>query len=204
MNSRTLIAVAVSLSLMAGCAASRADATRQKSNGLIITHDGRTVADTADVARDEMLFVLKKRTSEAAGPGWKANVEIAELPQFEAVRADEWGWKHITITLTLVPPATDPRTSPRTDEGVARAADAAHKAVEFRVRNHADIAVTSTLLAAGAPAPGSTRYTAVAGDTLAGISTAFYGSSQHWRLIADANLGVEVAPGVELIIPPKP
>ncbi len=188
------------LGLMTSCVASRDAASQPTANGLIITHDGRTVADTAEVARDEMLYILKKHTSEAAGAGWKANVEIAELPQFEVVRAEEWGWKHITITLTLVPAATDLRPS----EGVDRATDAAHQAVQFRVRNHVDITVTTTLLTAGAPAPGSTHYTAVAGDTLAGISTAFYGSSQHWRLIADANLGVEVAPGVELIIPPKP
>lgn len=192
--------LAVALGLLTSCAASRDAATHPTANGLIITHDGRTVADTAEVARDEMLYVLKKRTSEAAGAGWKTNVEIAELPQFEVVRAEEWGWKAITITLTLVPAASDARAA----EGVERATAAARQAVEFRVRNHADIAITSSLLAASAAAPGSMHYTAVAGDTLAGISTAFYGSSQHWRLIADANLGMEVAPGVELIIPPKP
>jgi hypothetical protein len=37
----------------------------------------------------------------------------------------------------------------------------------------------------------------------ADLSMAFYGSSQHWRLIAEANPG-ELAPGREIVIPARP
>jgi nucleoid-associated protein YgaU len=204
MKLHSLVSVAVSAGLLTialnGCAGSRAEATHPRANGLIITHDGRMVADTADIAREELIYILQKRSREAAGPDWKSTVAIAELPQFEIVRPEEWGWKTITISLTLVPPAN----ATQIDEGRARAIEAASKLVEFRVRNRADIGLATTVLAAGVAAPGSSRYTVVTGDTLAGISTAFYGTSQHWRMIADANPGVEIIAGAELSIPPKP
>jgi nucleoid-associated protein YgaU len=194
------IAVLAGLFVLNSCAGSRAEATNPRANGLIVTHDGRMVADTAEVAREELTYILQKRSREAAGRDWKATVAIAELPQFQIVRAEEWGWKTITMTLTLVPPAN----ATQVDEGRARAIEAATKIAEFRVRNRADIGLTTTVLAAGIAAPGSSRYTVVAGDTLAGISTAFYGTSQHWRVIADANPGVDIVAGAELSIPPKP
>jgi nucleoid-associated protein YgaU len=42
------------------------------------------------------------------------------------------------------------------------------------------------------------------GDTWADLSQAFYGSTQHWRHIAEANPGVELTPGREIVIPLKP
>jgi len=52
-------------------------------------------------------------------------------------------------------------------------------------------------------------YTAVKGDTLAGIARKFYGSEKHWRLIADANKTVLPDPsrlrvGVKLTLPQPP
>ena len=45
------------------------------------------------------------------------------------------------------------------------------------------------------------------GDTLANISIAFYGTNQNWRLILQANPGIEggiLHAGQKIVIPPKP
>lgn len=71
--------------------------------------------------------------------------------------------------------------------------------------------------APGAPAPeaprppvpaasGASVYVIQQGDTWAELSTAFYGSSDHWRLLADANNwgGGGPRPGAVLTVPPLP
>ena len=184
----------LSLLLLASCAGSGGP-----SNGLIVTRDGRLVAETAEVARDELASSLAVKAAEAAGKQWKATTTIAELPVLHAVTADEFGWQTMSVTLTLVPPpaAADPAARSRAEEAVRTGA-------RYRVRRSTDIAITTTVLEAGTPAPGSSTYTVVAGDTWTGIANAFYGSTQQWRVIADANPATELKPGTELIIPPKP
>jgi hypothetical protein len=51
---------------------------------------------------------------------------------------------------------------------------------------------------------GSTFYTVQAGDTLQGIAKAFWGDSNLWYLIADANGGSSVTQGQVILIPAKP
>lgn len=56
-------------------------------------------------------------------------------------------------------------------------------------------------------APGELRYTVQAGDSLAELSVAFYGTPDHWRRIADANPGTaggQLKPGTVIVIPAKP
>ena len=184
----------LSFLLLAGCAGSGGP-----TNGLIVTRDGRLVAETAEVARDELASVLSVKAAEAAGKHWKATVVIVELPVLDAVKAEEFGWKTLSANLSLVPPpaSADPTARGRAEEAVRAGA-------RYRVRRSTDIAVTTTVLEAGAPAPGSSTYTVVAGDTWTSIANAFYGSTQHWRVIADANPATELKPGTELVIPPKP
>lgn len=174
-------------------------ACTRDSTGYVTTHDGRLVAETAEVSRDEFAHRAAARAADAAGPGWKAKVTIRELPLRDEVKADEWGWKSLPIDLALTAPA-----GAVTDGVAMRAEEAVRTIAIYRVRRSTDIAFTTRIQDASEPPPGSTRYTAVAGDTWAGISTAFYGTSQHWRVIADANPGIEVAPGADLVIPPKP
>ena len=174
-------------------------ACNRESTGFVTTHDGRLVAETAEVSRDEFAHRAGLRAAEAAGPEWRAQAAISELPRRDEVTADEWGWKSLPIELVLIAPA-----GTVTDGAAARAEEAVRKIAIYRVHRSADIAIATRIQIAGEPAPGSTRYTAVAGDTWAGISAAFYGTSQHWRVIADANPGVEAQAGVDLVIPPKP
>ena len=176
---------------------------QSRDGGFIMTHDGRWVRETAEVARDEFAFRLARKAEGAAGAGWQARIVVQELPTLDAVQADTWGWKtSLTIALTLVPPATaapDAKVTERVESEVLSVA--VYQAAGQRV-----IHLTSTLLKAGEPPAGSTRYVTVAGDTFAGISTAFYGSPQHWRVIADANPTVDqtLPVGTTLVIPPKP
>lgn len=171
--------------------------------GMIVTRDGRMTAETAEVSRDELTYRLGLRAADAAGKGWNAKVAIRELPKLNETKADEWGWSTMTIILDLFPPAG----SAADPAALARAESAIRDAAIYRVRRQTDIHFTSTLATAGAVTPGTVSYTTVAGDTFAGISTAFYGTPQHWRRIADANPQVDAAqmtPGTVLSIPPKP
>ena len=55
--------------------------------------------------------------------------------------------------------------------------------------------------------PGEHRYTVQAGDSLAELSVAFYGTPDHWRRIADANPGTAgglLKVGSVIVIPAKP
>ena len=170
------------------------------TTGYVMTRDRGLVAETAEVSRDEFARRLSDRAATAAGKDWIASATIRELPLRDEVKADEWGWKTLSIDLVLTPPR-----GASTAGAAARAEEAVREAAVYRVHRSSDIAIHSIVRDPAAPIPGSTRYTTVAGDTLAGISTAFYGTSQHWRLIADANPGLgALTPGTELVIPPKP
>ena len=183
-------------SILCGC-------TNDRSEGLITTHDGRLVSGTADVIASELGYKWANRASDAAGPNWKATLAVAGDPEFELVHEGEWGWRHMPLTLTLAPPANTP-LDPATRTSVAARAEAAVKSVAiFRVRRSDDITCTTTILDAQQALPGSQTYTVVKGDTWTGIANAFYGTTQNWRQIADANPATELTPGITITIPPK-
>ena len=59
----------------------------------------------------------------------------------------------------------------------------------------------------GSPVQAAGYYSVQPGDTLADISTIFYGAPEHWRLLITANPGLDPAQmtvGSVLTIPPKP
>ncbi len=180
-----------------GCARAEPD------NGLILTSEGRLVRETDEVARSEFARVLAGKSAEAAGEHWTSLVVIRELPILHLARADEWGWAHLTVDLSLTPPAgiTDPAAA------VARAETVVRDTAAYRVRHPADVTVITVVRDAGAAPAGSLTYTTVAGDTFAKISAAFYGTPLEWHRIADQNPGVDpgnLTPGTALVIPPKP
>ena len=173
-------------------------------NGYVLTRDGRMVTETPAVASEELTHRLAARAADAAGPDWQATASIRETPVLHQVRADEYGWSAMTVDVTLVPPVLSVQVSA---DILERVEVAVREAALWRVAKAKDVQVVTAQKAATAPLPGSQHYTSVAGDTWAGISTAFYGTTQHWRLIADANPGVDAAPlpaGTVLVIPPKP
>lgn len=173
------------------------------SNGYVVTRDGRLVAETPEVAAEEFAAQLARRAVDGAGAGWKATATIRELPVLHQVRADEYGWATMTVAVVLVPPP-----GVTADAEIQRRAEASVRAsARWRVARDQDVQVAWDMQATGALLPGSQRYTTIIGDTWTGISTAFYGTTQHWRVIADANPGIDASPlpvGTALIIPPKP
>lgn len=173
-------------------------------NGYVLTRDGRMVAETPAVAAEEFAHRLAARAADAAGPGWQATASIRETPVLHQVRADEYGWSAMTVDVVLVPPAIGVQASA---DIVRRVEAAVRDAAGWRVARAKDVQVVTAQKAATAPPPGSQSYTTVAGDTWAGISTAFYGTPQHWRRIADANPGIDGASlpaGTVVVLPPKP
>ena len=183
-------------SLVCGC-------TNDRTEGLITTHDGRLVQGTADVVASELGYKWSNRAADAAGPNWKATLAVAGDPEFELIHEGEWGWRHMPLTLTLAPPANTP-LDPATRTSIAARAEAAIRSVAiFRVRRPDDITCTTTILDAQLALPGSQTYTVVKGDTWTGIANAFYGTTQNWRQIADANPATELTPDTTITIPPK-
>jgi LysM repeat protein len=180
--------------LLTGC-------VRDDSTGMIATHDGRIVAETAEVATGELIHQIDRHSAEAAGPGWAAGSRIGSPPEKDLVRADQWGWRTLAITLELTPPMD--ATPEARAAAMTRAEAAARGVAAYRVRRLSDVQV---MVQVSAPSSG-VRYTVQPGDTLVRISTAFYGTPQEWRRIADANPGSgdeALAPGRVLIIPSAP
>jgi LysM repeat protein len=169
---------------------------------MVVTHDGRLVTETAEVARDEFAWRLAQRATAEAGEGWRASVTIAEMPSLHAAHADEFGWREqLSLAVQLFPP-TGAATSTVKD----RVGEEMRRVAKYRTAVSTPITVVVAVAEVATPLPGSQTYVTVAGDTLASISTAFFGSPQHWRLISDANPGVDPAlpAGTRLTIPPKP
>ena len=177
--------------------------TNDRTEGLITTYDGRFVVGTAEVVTDDLSHRWAALAREAAGENWGAVVTIHGPPVFNLVTPDEFGWPGMELDLVLTPPrgATD---IPAATE---RAVTELHNVAMYRVQLGKEPQIDYVVMKAGELPPGATLYTTVAGDTMASISAAFYGSTQYWRRVSDANRGVEIGdlkPGIELVIPPKP
>ena len=118
---RPVLLVCCSLLLVVGCA----DKGTRPTNGLVMTHDGRWVTETAEIALSEFAYQLGQKAAAAAGPGWQAKAEIREIPVLNAVNADEFGWPKMTVVLTLAAPAggtADPAAQSRAEAEIRRRA----------------------------------------------------------------------------------
>jgi LysM repeat protein len=197
--------------------------------GVIITENGTVVANSAEYQRGRIASAARRQLDDQLGGHWLSAVEIAELPEWDNDQRSmgrEWLWPQATVTVTLVGDGTAP---------LPESADAVRDAVTGYMRGHVDrpgknltvtvatvtdaarfatlsgaprtTAATPTFTTA-APAPAGPRtYTVQRDDTLAMISTVFYGSPQYWKAILAANPGLapeELRIGMVLVIPPKP
>ena len=197
--------------------------------GFIITDDGRTLALTPENMRSEQERSLTLRIEEALGKEWRAWVKIAENPYRteDTFGSEDWRYKKATVTVELL--SAEELTAERKAQVVAAVRKAMARQVDRRDENLATtvtsrkpsevappavpVATATATQAAAAPVvatpapaadPAKPRtYVVQAGDTLALVSSAFYGTSQHWRRILDANPGAEnLTPGMTLVIPP--
>lgn len=197
--------------------------------GYLITNDGEMLSNTDENFRVITLGNIVRELDAQLGSHWRVDAAIAELPTYSGsddTRDSGWMWTKASTSITLIgdgngePPLSE-------DQITKLVRDYLWSKVE---RAHSNLTVTTTrvvdatrlaakpvkpaksdaapVTAGSGPAtstPGSARrYTIQAGDTWADLSQAFYGSAQHWRVIADANQGGELTVGREVTIPPKP
>lgn len=148
----------------------------------------------------------RQLTQALADAGITAQVQITETPSWSRRhRRAEPTWLFADATVTVTTADADP------DHLVAIITEVMQPALPAHV--HPTV-ITETV---PTPAPtdaqaapdtsAATTYVLQAGDTLAEISAAFYGSSQHWRRLLDANPGLDanrLTVGQTIVIPPKP
>lgn len=146
-------------------------------------------------------------------PGLTATLTTDDLPRWvaEGRRHDEgWYFDHLTLDVAIsalpagvAPDAIVDRLHRRL--GPAMWVGDENLVITTRVES-------ASMPVAGVPVPPATplpagSYVVQAGDTLAQISAAFYGTTQHWKRILEANPGLDAAAlrvGQTIIIPPAP
>ena len=208
-------AVALVLLLLAACT----------GRGVVVSGNG--IRDnTPEQARAHVIGLIGRDLDATLGAQARAEVVIAGLPRWvESGRrqSEGWYWDQASVEVDLV---GDAGTLPALDERVAKdvvirrlrpsvigddllvRVSALEDPARFArlARRPVSRAAPSSTPVAPTQA-GTRRYTVQAGDTWADLSTAFYGSTRHWRIIRDANPGSaegELCPGQELVIPPRP
>lgn len=190
----------------------------QAARGIVITGDGKVGANNARNQHESAQNVLRIAIEDDLGKGWGVAVAIDEAPvwveepNMNAGSWDndgDWRWERMTATVELTPPAGQ-----RLDEAKRAELEAGarkHLLTKLRKKDPALLAfalkvvepVVVAVVPAAQPASGQRSYVVQAGDTLADISTAFYGTPQHWRLIAQANPAGAQA-GQAIVIPALP
>lgn len=189
-----------------------------RANGVIVTEDGRFVTNSAENTRIEAERAIESDLGRALAPHWTVDTAIAQVPRWDD-RAGEgdWQWAKADVAVTLlgdgehalpisadeIRTAVESFLSPRVD----RPKQHLRVTVSEGVRPAPAAPIASATAAAPRPAGGPQTYVVQPGDTLALISSAFYGTPQHWRHIQQANGGVDPAglqPGMTLTIPPRP
>ena len=187
----------------------------------VVVSDGAIHDNTPEYARAHVVALITRDLDARLGPRARADVVLVELPRWvpEGRRQSEgWHWDQASVQVDLV---GDAGARPELDERDAKAVvikrlrpSVLGDGLLVRVSAFEDAKRFARLARPPEPAVAATatpraprRYTVQAGDTWADLSTAFYGSAQHWRLLRDANaseVGGDVRPGEEIIIPPRP
>ena len=185
----------VVLVMLAGCGEGR--------QGIIITGDGSLASNTPERAKAHAEEAITKQVKQ-----FQATAAIVQLPRWQnenRVRDEGWYWDmvHVDVTVPASLTQTERDTvSERTRRSIAGAVIGGSSSLQVVIHEQpADVAPIEP------PSLLVRRYVVQTGDTLADISMAFYGTTQHWRAIMTANPGVDPATmsaGMSLIIPPKP
>jgi len=204
------VAIALGLSLTAcGDAMSR---------GVMITSQGKVGANSDKNQREAAQDALVEAIEKELGEGWKAAVAISELPVWVEdlrggqVDSGDWKWDRITAAATITVPVG--QELPAAKRAELEEGSRAYLVKKLRQRRAELVAFSLETAAAAVPvavmapmvpvAPGQRGYVIQPGDTLAEISTAFYGTPNHWRAILAANPGLDAAalkPGQQIVIP---
>lgn len=225
---RLLLPSLAVLLLMVACTESRGP------YGFITDAEGNTLS-TRNPANVQKVHGQRLSTAlaEALGSGWTVVATIAEEPEYDS---DEefHNWKYPTATVSATATAPDGASLDQAAIGRVQAANAhffrnmvKNPTVNLRCTvvpaaavaqvpadpppvTTAEATATTPVQTAPAttpPAPAVRTYTVQTGDTLALISAVFYGSADHWRLLVDANPGLDpqdLRVGQVITIPAKP
>jgi len=193
--------------------------------GVAIGGDG--IRDnTPEYARAYVAGNIARDLDGQLSPHARAEVVIAELPQWRSAargRSEGWYWDQATVQIDLVgdagalPVLSKSAAQTVVTKRLRPSLTAGDASLLLRVsaledgRRFARLARTAPLATPPTPGPAATvatrgprRYRVQRGDTLAEISTVFYGSPEHWRRIVDANPSLDPAQlraGDELTIP---
>lgn len=186
----------------------------------VVLADGRVQDNTAENARGHVASLITNDLDARLGPRARSEVTISGLPRWvpDGRRQSEgWYWDQASVQVDLVGDAGE-----RLELDELAAKEMVIKRLRPSVIGGDLLVRVSALedparfarLARRPVAPtaeptkgGARRYTVQAGDTWADLSTAFYGSAQHWRVIREANPGGadgDLRLGQELVIPPRP
>lgn len=209
MRRPTIPLLLLAAGLVSGCATGP-DGSR--GNGVIITSEGRFIANTDANERTEVVAHIVNDLDAALAPAWKSTVAIDELPVWRpsGIQPDDgsWRWERATAHVALTGDGPLPITVEELRAGVASYLAKRARTVDVQVTTGAAKPAAPVAQTAAHPVPTAARtYTVQAGDTLADIATLFYGSPAPWRRIVEANPGLDpakLAPGQELVIPPAP
>lgn len=157
--------------------------------------DGTSTA-TAAKARNRVELVLTENLTGYLGKDWNVNVSLAEEPAWDHI-AEDWRWAKATVAITLAGPETP------VDETEITKAVRDYLKDRMPYGHDPLIAITRNLRLPG-PQPGDRRYTIRAGDTLAKIAAAYFGTEDAWPSLVDANPGLDPAkltPGMVIVVP---
>jgi LysM repeat protein len=189
--------------------------------GYIITQDGTMLSNSDVNYRDVTVQNIRSELDKQIGEHWRTQIDLPELPIYESDdrhTSSSWMWEKITMTVTLVgddntpPLISEKEIQDEIQEFMYQKIYQPKKNLSIIVIKKIDAALFATLCAPSKPplTPSKTdasqirHYTVQVGDTWADISQAFYGSTQHWRLLSEANHGGDLPVGRELLIPVKP
>lgn len=199
----TLIAAAcLATCINVGCDGARG------TGGIQVSESGASF-DTASAAKRKAERTITNAISDSVGVTWRVGTTVDREPAWDA-RTERWLWQEVGATVTLAGSGD----LPDGEDGI-------RQAVVDYLRGHqaagapapqVNIRVVRQLVAAE-PRPiertptNGWSYELQPGDTLALISSAFYGTPNHWRRILEANPGLaadRLEPGTTIVVPPAP
>jgi len=208
-----------------------------RPHGVVVDTDGSMLSMTAENMRLVHGHRLAETLQHELGEGWQAQAQINQLPIWDEDHDPKWYYPRASVTLLLRPPdgqsldherigelareafgyrvgdGNDPQLlelrvemteelQPPPDRPLPAADAEGVETVEPETDDPAAEPAAATPVDAG-----GWQYRIEAGDTLAAISSAFYGSPQHWRRIAEANPELDPAAltaGTSIRIPAPP
>jgi LysM domain len=183
--------------------------------GYIITEDGTMLSNSDVNQRDVTVQTIRSQLDKQLGEHWRVQVDLPELPIYESDDRNvslSWTWKKASLTVTLVSDGLVPLTISEKEihdeimDFMYQKVYQPKKNLTIVIVKKVDATLLATLInPSSKPDVSQLRhYTVQTNDTWADISQAFYGTTQHWRLLSDANQGGDLTVGRVLLIPVKP